>query len=69
VEPRDHQPKLFMKPDDFFDLSDVADRSREVTEALADCLDALERQVSESGSEAVTDPLPKVLVDEGLNRR
>ncbi len=69
VEPRDKQPKLFMKPDDFFDLSDVADRSREVTEALADCLDTLDHQRSESGSEAGIDPLPKVLGDEGSNRR
>jgi hypothetical protein len=65
VEPRDEQPQLFLKPDDFFDLSDVADRSREVSEALADCLDALGRQCSG----AVLDPLPGVLVNEGLNRR
>ena len=65
VEPRDEQPELFLKPDDFFDLSDVADRSQEVSEALADCLDALGHQ----GSGAVMDPLPEVLVNEGLNRR
>ena len=65
VVPRDEQPQLFLKPDDFFDLSDVADRSREVSEALADCLDALGRQCSG----AVLDPLPGVLVNEGLNRR
>ena len=65
MEPRDEQPELFLKPDDFFDLSDVADRSQEVSEALADCLDALGHQ----GSGAVMDPLPEVLVNEGLNRR
>ena len=69
VEPRDQLPKLFMKPDDFFDLSDVADRSHEVSEALADCLSALDRQRSEANTDAGMDPLPEVLVDEGSNRR
>ena len=65
VQPLDGPAKLFLKPDDYFDLSDVADRSWDVSKALADCLDALVHR----HSKAVTEPLPAVLVDEGTKRR
>ena len=65
VQPRDAPAKLFLKPDDYFDLSDVADRSRDVSKGLADCLDALVHR----HSKAATEPLPAVLVDEGTKRR
>ena len=65
VQPLDGPAKLFLKPDDYFDLSDVADRSREVSKALAGCLDALVHR----RSKADTEPLPAVLVDEGTKRR
>ena len=54
-----------MKPDDYFDLSDVADRSRDVSKVLADCLDALVHR----RSKADTEPLPAVVADEGTKRR
>gem|GEM_PF-382656 len=65
VQPRDGMAKLFRKPDDFFDLSDVADRSRDISKVLADCLDALVQQ----RLKAYTEPLPAVLMDEGAERR
>ena len=65
VQPLDGPAKLFLKPDDYFDLSDVADRSRDVSKVLADCLDALVHR----RSKADTEPLPAVLVDEGTKRR
>ena len=65
VQPLDGPAKLFLKPDDYFDLSDVADRSWDVSKALADCLDALVHR----HSKAVTEPLPAVLVDQGPKRR
>ncbi len=65
VQPLDGPAKLFLKPDDYFDLSDVADRSRDVSQGLADCLDALVHR----RSKADTEPLPAVLVDEGTKRR
>ena len=65
VQPRDAPAKLFLKPDDYFDLSDVADRSRDVSKGLADCLDALVHR----HSKAATEPLPAVLVDQGTKRR
>lgn len=40
VQPTDQPPQLFAKPDDYFELADVADRSYEVAAALAGCLDA-----------------------------
>jgi hypothetical protein len=65
VQPLDRPAKLFRKPDDFFDLSDVADRSRDVSKVLADCLDALIQRRSRVHME----PLPAVLMDEGTKRR
>ena len=65
VQPLDGPAKLFLKPDDYFDLSDVADRSRDVSKVLADCLNALVHR----RSKADTEPLPAVLVDEGTKRR
>jgi len=38
VLPTGQSPRLFAKPDDFFELADVADRSRDIAAALADCL-------------------------------
>ena len=57
--------KTFLKPDDYFELSDVADRSRDISKALTDYLDALFRRRSGADSE----PLPSVLLDEGTKRR
>ena len=65
VQPRDARAKLFQKPDDYFDLSDEADRSRDVSKGLADCLDARVHR----NSKAATEPLPAVLVDQGTKRR
>ncbi|MGI9459160.1 MAG: hypothetical protein ACR2NF_04110, partial [Pirellulales bacterium] len=65
VRPLDGPAKLFVKPDDYFDLSDVADRSRDVSKVLADCLDALVHR----RSKADTEPLPAVVADEGTKRR
>ena len=65
VQPLNGPAKLFLKPDDYFELSDVADRSRDVSKALADYLDALFRRRSGADSE----PLPSVLLDEGTKRR
>ena len=65
MQPVDGPAKLFLKPDDYFELSDVADRSRDVSKALADCLDALVHR--RLGDEI--EPLPSVLLDEGTNRR
>ena len=65
VQPLDGPAKLFLKPDDYFDLSDVADRSRDVSKVLADCLDALVHR----RSKADTEPLPAVVADEGTKRR
>ena len=65
VQPLDGTAKLFRKPDDFFDLSDVADRSQDISKVLAECLDALiQRHLK-----AYTEPLPEVLMDEGTKRR
>lgn len=50
--------RLFVKPDDFFELSDVADRSHEVAAALADCLDSAVPQAAAAWEK----PLPEVLV-------
>ena len=61
----DGTAKLFRKPDDFFDLSDVADRSRDISKVLAECLDALIQR----HSKAYTEPLPEVLMVEGTKRR
>ena len=65
VQPLDGPAKLFVKPDDYFDLSDIADRSRDVSKVLADCLDALVHR----RSKADTEPLPAVVADEGTKRR
>jgi len=40
VQPVDEPPQLFAKPDDYFELADVADRSRDAAAALVGCLDA-----------------------------
>ena len=40
---------LFRKPDDFFELSDVADRSQEVTAALAGYLDSASSRAAQAG--------------------
>jgi hypothetical protein len=56
VQPVDQPPRLFAKPDDYFELADVADRSRDVAAALASCLVAPDCQ-----AERWEKPLPKLL--------
>ncbi|MGA1618215.1 MAG: hypothetical protein ACO37F_06835 [Pirellulales bacterium] len=56
VQPVDQPPRLFAKPDDYFELADVADRSRDVAAALASCLVAPDCQ-----AEHWEKPLPKLL--------
>ena len=56
VQPVEQPPQLFAKPDDYFELADVADRSRDVAAALANCLAFPGHQ-----AEGWEKPLPKLL--------
>jgi len=56
VQPVEQSPQLFAKPDDYFELADVADRSQDVTAALAGCLAPPGPQ-----AEGWEKPLPKLL--------
>ena len=56
VQPTGAPPRLFAKPDDLFELADVADRSRDIAAALADCLADPGCQLA-----AWEKPLPKLL--------
>jgi len=64
VQPVDQSPRLFAKPDDYFELADVADRSQDVAAALAGCLVSLDRQ-----AECWEKPLPELLRPDATSDR
>ena len=57
-------PELYAKPDDFWEINDVANRCQEVVESLLDAADRFEQTIY-SGTAADLPPLDEVLV-EGL---
>ena len=55
-------PELYVKPDDFWEVNDVAVRCQEIVECLLDAADRFEQSIY-SGSVAELPPLGDVLID------